>query len=269
MIDMANRFLMCAPEYFQIEYEINPYMDMKNQVNQDAAISQWQKLVETIKACGGEVTLIDPVAGLPDMVFTANAGLVHNNQAVISKMSCRERQPESSHFADQLKKMGCDIVLDPTPYAFEGEAEAIEIGEQWFVASGFRSDEGFYQNHPFFKGKNLVSCELVDPYFYHLDTCFLYLGDNQVIWYPEAFSQTSRTEMQNAVDGLQFFDAPKNEASLFACNSVIIDKHIIMPAGCVKTAAHCESLGFEVHFVEMDQFLKAGGACNCMVLNLD
>ncbi|PHQ80055.1 MAG: hypothetical protein COB66_05580 [Coxiella sp. (in: Bacteria)] len=262
---MSQKFLLCEPNYFQIEYQINPYMRLDQRVDPEAAISAWHQLVACIVQCGGEVVTTLPQPDCPDMVFTANAGLVIDQHIILSQMQCAERAAEIPWFKTFFEEQGY-TVYEAIAGAFEGEAEAVCVDGRWYVGYGFRSDKSFYDDHPFFKAQQKVYCELVSPEFYHLDTCFLSLGDGNALWYPPAFTEKSQHDMQQ--QGLNLFDVSDADARRFACNSIIIDKHIIVPQGCDATTPHLRELGFTIHELDMSQFLKAGGACNCMVLNL-
>ena len=96
----APRILMCPPDYYGIEYEINPWMD--RQVGSDPAESslQWRALARTLREVGATVECLEPVSGLPDLVFTANAGLVYHNIFVSSRfrygVRLRSRCPEAA-----------------------------------------------------------------------------------------------------------------------------------------------------------------------------
>src|SRR5689334_23259871 len=72
--------LMCRPEYFAVAYEINPWMHTTVPVDRRLAIKQWETIARTYETLGHNVEFVDPVVGLPDMVFTANSGLVVNDE---------------------------------------------------------------------------------------------------------------------------------------------------------------------------------------------
>ena len=75
MIDRPQ-FLMCRPDYFAVRYVINPWMAGNlGKVSARRALSQWETLWQRLSELA-EVALAPPQAGLPDMTFTANAGLV-------------------------------------------------------------------------------------------------------------------------------------------------------------------------------------------------
>src|SRR5438067_63770 len=108
------RILMCRPEYYGIEYEINPWMNIQHNVDHKTAIEQWEKLNKTIVSCGAQVDLVQPVKGLPDMVFTANAGLYYQSQIILPHFKFKERQGELPYFEAWFKKAGFNIANNIT-----------------------------------------------------------------------------------------------------------------------------------------------------------
>src|SRR5512145_2728489 len=92
------RFLMCPPDLYDVEYVINPWMEGNvHKPSRESAMQQWRGLYELLKKVA-EVERIVPAPGLPDMVFTANAGLAVGTRAILSRFLHRERQGEQEHF---------------------------------------------------------------------------------------------------------------------------------------------------------------------------
>jgi N-dimethylarginine dimethylaminohydrolase len=259
------KVLMCRPDYYGIEYEINPWMSLTHRVDQTGAKKQWETLYQTIAKCDAEILLVPPVPGWPDMVFTANAGLVYQNKFLLSHFKFKERQGEEKYFEDWFKHHRFEKIEANNTEFFEGAGDALYAGDILFVGYGFRSDQPFYKKTSFFNQDKLVYCELVNPYFYHLDTCFCPLNENLAIWYPDAFSEDSQKRM---AEKITLIDVNIEEAKRFACNAVVLGKHVIVPTECPKITADLEKHGFTVHACNMDEFLKAGGACKCLTLRL-
>lgn len=260
------KILMCKPTYYDIEYEINPWMNKRIKPDLLKAALQWQQLYDTIKRCGVEVMLVEPQKGLPDMVFTANAGLVQQSTVLLSDFRHPERQGEKHYFKQWFIKAGYQLVdkdVSTVEYCFEGEGDALFSQKTLFAGFGIRTDKAYYANVNKFSIEQIVYCELIDPYFYHLDTCFCPLDGTHGFWWPAAFTSRSQAEMQAAID---LFAIPEKEAKLFACNAVVIDKMVIIPAGCPVTTNYLQALGYEVQSCEMSEFIKAGGACKCLTL---
>ena len=261
------KVLMCEPKYFLISYEINPWMKIDNQVNVILANAQWKNLYLTVKNIADEVLLVEPKDSLPDMVFTANAALIHNNIAYISHFRFNERKKESAHFNDWFKGQGFQTVLydSKDDYFFEGAGDALFMGDLLFYGYGFRSDKEFHK-HLSLSSENIIFCRLIDPNFYHMDTCFCPIDNEFAMWYPPAFSDESRKIIKNKI---ALFAVPETEAKRFACNAVVLGKHIIIPAHCPETKKHLENKGFSVHECDVSEFIKAGGAGKCLTLLLD
>lgn len=264
------KILMCRPDFYGIEYEINPWMDKAVKVSHVAAVVQWEALYQTILDCDAQVDLLTPVKGLPDLVFTANAGLLYEDKIILAHFKPQERQGETPYYKEWFTRAGFKVVGDPlldpeTPY-FEGAGDALLAGKKLFAGYGFRTARKFYEQAPYFEQNNLVYCELVNPYFYHIDTCFCPLNNHQAIWYPAAFSKESQQRMAKEIE---LFPVQEQEAKYFACNAVVLDKHIILPTGCPQISANLEEIGFRVHACEMSEYLKAGGACKCLTLRID
>ncbi|MFA6037034.1 MAG: arginine deiminase-related protein [Legionellales bacterium] len=262
------KVLMCEPKHYSISYEINPWMKMDNQVNGSLAYSQWKNLHDTIQNIADEVHLVEPKTNLPDMVFTANAALIHKNLAYISNFRFNERKDESQHFNEWFLKQGFQTIFydKKDDCFFEGAGDALFMGDLLFYGHGFRSDKVFHENLNTLNPENVILCNLVDPYFYHLDTCFCPINDSFAIWYPPAFSP----ESQKAITAkIELFAVPENEAKHFACNAVVLGKHVIIPADCPVTKKHLTDKGFTVHECDVSEFIKAGGACKCLTLLLD
>ncbi len=264
------KLLMCRPEFYGIEYEINPWMNKAIEVSHGAAVKQWDVLYSTILDCDAQVELVNPVRGLPDLVFTANAGLPYAGQIILSHFKHKERQGETPFYKEWFAKAGFTVVGDPLlepalPY-FEGAGDALAAGDKLFAGYGFRTDRKFYEQAPYFEQDKLVYCELADPYFYHIDTCFCPLNDHQAIWYPPAFTKDSQKRM---TEKIELIPVQENEAKRFACNAVVLNQHIVLPSGCPQISASLEEIGFIVHGCAMDEYLKAGGACKCLTLRID
>lgn len=274
--------LMCEPRFYDVCYEINPWMHRLQGVEVELAHRQWQTLRGLIRECGAGVFMIDQVPGLPDMVFTANAGLVQGNRVWLSHFRFPERQREYEYFRAWFEKMGYTIVGErPEDFSawesggeparryhgpeFEGAGDALFLGDILFGAYGFRSDQAYYERIRAAGIGNIVCCELVNPHFYHLDTCFCPLNAHQAMWWPQAFSPDSQTRMKRAAELLV---VPAQEAERFACNAVVLGRRIVMPSGCPQTRGMLEDLGFEVYDCDMSEFIKAGGACKCLTLLL-
>jgi N-dimethylarginine dimethylaminohydrolase len=265
-----SRLLMCPPDYYGIEYEINPWMRVSNQSNGDRARTQWQALTQVLeKEIGAKLEFMEPVPGLPDLVFTANAGVLHDGKAVPSRFRHPERQREERHFIDWFTNKGYEVInLDAEIY-FEGAGDLLEFPEFWIGGYRQRSDIRAYDQLSTIFQKKILPVELVDQRFYHLDTCFCPLSNGELLYFPPAFDTYAQTVIASHVEQNKRFAVPSSEGERFACNAVCIDRHVVLPIGCPETMEWLTQQGYTPHPVELDEFLKAGGSAKCLTLALD
>jgi N-dimethylarginine dimethylaminohydrolase len=259
---------MSPPTYYGIEYEINPWMSVARGANQARAQAQWQALHDTLQLkLDVEVLLVEPQKGLPDLVFTANAGLVFDGKVVLSRFRYPERGREEPHFRDWFRRQGMSTSDLPAGTFFEGEGDARLMGDRLFGGYGLRSDRCALEATSEITGRPLVPLELVDPYFYHLDTCFCPLSSVLAMYYPPAFAGEGRARLTAEVPEL--IEVTEHDARLFGCNAVVVGEDVIVNAGCDQLAADLLQRSFRVHQLELDEFIKAGGSAKCLVLFLD
>ena len=272
---ISARVLMCAPTFFGVEYEINPWMrGNRDRVVRSRAQEQWQALhqllVETLGLC---VDLVPPQPGLPDLVFTANAGLVQGTVMVPSRFRHRERQREEPHYATWFTQAGW--TLRPLPdavRAFEGAGDALFDGAdpaRLWAAHGFRTDAEAHAPLSRLLDVEVVSLQLIDPRFYHLDTCFCPLPGGYLLWYPPAFAPSSRAEIERRMPRGRRLAASPADARGFACNAVVADAQTVVLPSCSRALVKAlQTWGFSVHTTPLFEFLKAGGAAKCLTLGL-
>ena len=259
-----RKLLLCPPDYYGIEYEINPWMKRSQPAVAGVAQEQWQGLRAQLQALGCPVELVSPQKGLPDMVFTANAGLAAGNRFIRSNFRFPERRGEEAHFEKWFADHGYEVVRLPEGLFFEGEGDALFCGETLFCGYRFRSDIRSHQRLGELLDCLVVSVELVEDRFYHLDTCFCPLPDGSAIWYPGAFDDYGRRAIRHHVRNL--IEVKPEEAMQFACNAVVCGQDIVLPAGCPDLYELLSKRGWHPHPLPMTEFLKAGGACKCLVL---
>jgi len=263
-----KRFLMCEPKFFDVCYVINPWMEGNlGKVNKQRAQQQWQNLYDIV-AGRASVSLIEPFAGLPDMVFTANAGLVHKNDVIIPSFLHAERQPEAKHFERFFSAQGYRVQHLQQGTIFEGAGDALfdTQGRLW-VGSGIRSDPHALGEIMSVFDVEAIGLELVDPHWYHLDTAFCPLPEGQAIAYEKAFSGNSVADLDDAF-GAKIIWASEADAKNFACNAVAIGQTVIMHKASAELKAALAQRGFEVVEADVSEFLKSGGACKCLTLEI-
>ena len=259
-----SKILMCPPTYFGIEYVINPWMDMANQVDKNAVSKQWNNLKDTLEEAGAEIDLIEPQQSLPDMVFTANAGLLRDNIFIPSRFKFSERQREMQYWIQWFQNAGYEVKEIQSELPFEGAGDALS-GKVLFGGYGFRSSKESYKEIEEILSSEIIPLHLVDDRFYHLDTCFCPLNEESAILYEGAFDEESVHLLK---EHISYFSVPEEEATRFACNAVVINKNVVLPTGCPETQKHLQSIGFTTFAVDMSEFLKSGGAAKCLTLKL-
>ena len=129
---------MTAPTFFAVEYAINPWMDTSTPVDTHVAMNQWETLRQTYKELGHTVELVEPVAGLPDMVYAANGGLLVNGKAVVARFAYPQRAGESAAYAEWMTRHGFDPA--ETRHVNEGQGDLLVVGSIVLAGYGFRTD---------------------------------------------------------------------------------------------------------------------------------
>lgn len=262
-------FLMCKPRHFEVSYVINPWMaGNMGLVDKYLAARQWENLYAALSA-RASVRLIDPVAGLPDMVFTANGGLVcRDHEVIVSSFRHAERQAESPHFSKFFEGSGYRVMRLGGDIKFEGAGDALydSNGRMW-VGHGHRSDAKAVREIAAIIHAKVNGLALVDPRWYHLDTAFCPLSNGYVIAYEKAFSAQGVGQIRNGF-GDRIIWVSDEDANNFACNAVNIGNDVILNRASDELKAALGKNDFNVIEVGVSEFLKAGGACKCLTLEL-
>jgi N-dimethylarginine dimethylaminohydrolase len=263
-------YLMCRPDFYEVDYIINPWMAGNiHASSRERAFDQWHHLYRELSAIA-DVELIDPQPGLPDMVFTANAGLERNGTVVLSSFFYPERQGEEHHFRSWFQSSGYNLIEVPRETPFEGEGDAVFSidGSRLWAAHGMRSVPASHHCLAHAWGVEVVSLHLVDPRFYHLDTCFVPLEDGFILYYPQAFDPASLAKIEAFYPAAKRIVISEADAVHFACNAINVDHTIILNCISAELTSQLETRGFNVVQVELGEFLKAGGAAKCLVLRI-
>jgi len=265
-----SRLLVCPPDYFGIEYEINPWMRLSNRVDHERATRQWQELMRVLET-DLEVALerMTPVSGLPDLVFTANAGVVRGRTAVVSRFRYPERRPEETHFENWFRRHDYEVMTVEADMYFEGAGDLLGFQEYWFGGYRQRSDIRVFPILSEWFHREVIPLELIDSRFYHLDTCLCPLSGGELLYFPPAFDTYGQAAIAACVPDTHRFAVPEDEALQFACNAVCVGKHVILPAGSPSAQDWLTRRGYEPHPVELDEFMKSGGSAKCLTLALD
>ena len=263
-------FLMCPPKLYDVNYVINPWMAGNvHASSRTRAAEQWQRLYEAVSRVAS-VQLVDPEAGSPDMVFTANAGLERDGIVAVSSFFHPERQGEEPHFRRWFREAGYRVIDVPRSTPFEGEGDALfsTDGTRLWVGYGPRTAISSHQALREAWNIEVCSLHLVDPRFYHLDTCFAPLEGGYAMYFAEAFDASSVAKIEAFYPPEKCILVKEADAVHFACNAISVDRTVIVNQISGELRTQLESKGFGVILVELSEFLKAGGAAKCLVMKL-
>jgi N-dimethylarginine dimethylaminohydrolase len=260
-----RHYLMCRPTYFDVTYSINPWMDPSRPTSPEVGLTQWKLLHDTFVTLGHEVESIEPVPGLPDMVFAANGAIVLDGKVLVARFRHQQRIDESSAYLDWFRQHGWREVR-AAEYINEGEGDFLWTGAEFLAGGGFRSETGAYDEVRAFFGVPVVPLTLVDPCYYHLDTALAVLGPGEIMYYPEAFAPDSR-----AVLAERFPDAvlvQSADAAVFGLNAVSDGRNVVLPEQAAGLAGRLRDRGYRTVGVDVLEFIKAGGSVKCCTLEL-
>jgi N-dimethylarginine dimethylaminohydrolase len=263
-------YLMCPPEYFAVTYAINPWMRPDAPVDPGAAMRQWAALRATYESLGHAVSVIEPVAGLPDMVFAANGATVIGGTVLGVRFRHAERAAEAAAYLSWFRSHGYSPVREPV-VVNEGEGDILVaggpvVGETVLAGYGFRSDEAAAGELASVFGRRVVSLRLVDPRFYHLDTALCVLDASTAMYYPAAFDDAGRATLASLFDEL--IEAKDEDAEVLGLNAVSDGRHVVLARQATALARSLSARGFEPVPVDMSELLKAGGGAKCCTLEL-
>lgn len=260
----ARRYVMTPPAFFAVEYAINPWMDTTTPVDVKVATAQWESLRQTYLRLGHSVQLVEPVRGLPDMVYAANGGFIANGMAVVARFRFAQRSGESRAYSQWMSAVGLRPVS--TRHVNEGQGDLLMVGEMVLAGYGFRTDRRAHDEIAALLGIPMVSLELVDPRFYHLDTVLAVLDDHTIAYYPPAFSEASQTRLAALFpDAITVSSA---DAYAFGLNAVSDGLNVVLPAAATGFAAQLRAAGFDPVGVDLSELLKGGGSVKCCTLEV-
>lgn len=267
---MPLKIFMCPPDYYNnIDYEINPWMKKGTPCANQSAVERWNELNSHIKSLGADVLTMQPQDGLPDIVFTANAALIYKNKAVISRFRHKERQPEEKFYEEWLRNQGFETIILPETISFEGAGDALFSEETLYSGYVPRSDISSHAHISELLGIRIISLELTNPRFYHLDTCFCPLTGGYLMYYPGAFDEYGNKVIETNFTEDKRIVVTEEEAAKFSCNAVSINQGVIMNHTTDRLKAVLKEKGFTTYEVDLSEFMKAGGSAKCLTLKLN
>ena len=200
-------------------------------------------------------------------MFTANAALVCNRQALLARFKHPQRQGEEPHYRRWLEENGWEVVDAPGDFSFEGAGDSLFCGDTLFAGYRLRSDAGCHQLIGEMLGQRVLPLELVNPYYYHLDTCFWPLASGVAVYFPPAFDNYGQRVLAESVTKL--IAVEEREARSFACNAVVVGHSVITNTGCPNLHSQLRKAGYQPVETPLSEFVKAGGSAKCLTLRLD
>jgi N-dimethylarginine dimethylaminohydrolase len=258
-------YLMCPPEYFAVTYAINPWMRPDSPVDPERAMRQWSALRDTYLALGHEVRVIEPVPGLPDMVFAANGATVIDGTVLGVRFLNAERAAEAPAYLSWFRANGFSPVYEAIAVN-EGEGDILVAGDTVLAGYGFRSDLAAADELSLVFGRRVVSLRLADPRFYHLDTALCVLDASTAMYYPAAFDDEGVAALTSVFDEL--IEAKDEDAEVLGLNAVSDGRNVVLAAQATGLARSLSARGYTPVPVDMSELLKAGGGAKCCTLEL-
>ncbi|HSX23627.1 MAG TPA: arginine deiminase family protein [Candidatus Saccharimonadales bacterium] len=236
-------------------------------VDPDTAMEQWEALVAQLKTLGIKVDVIDQKEGVPDMVFAADQGIVRDGAVLLANFRYTQRKPERVHYRTWFRDHGFRLRALSNVFPFEG-GDALFFNNMLFVGTGYRASISSCEELAAKLEIDVMPLRLVDPYYYHLDMCFLPINEDTAFYYPPAFSENSQNLLKRLVPNL--LELSTSAAKAYASNSLVSGTDIIIPAGTPAAfSAKLKELGLAVHVVDTSEFNKAGGGIRCLINTLE
>ncbi len=263
-----RHYLMCEPTHYTVSYEINPWMDKTRYTDADLAVRQWRTLRDVYLDLGNTVETIDPIPGLPDMVYAANGATVVDGTVYSAKFRHPERQPEGPAYQKWFADHG--YVTHTAAQVNEGEGDLLVVGGLILAGTGFRTDRAAHAELQELFGRPVVSLQLVDPRYYHLDTALAVLSsdpkDPQIAYFPPAFSAGSRAVLEQLFPDAVLAD--DEDAAALGLNAVSDGQHVVVAPGATHLAGELRERGYTPIPVDTSELLKGGGGAKCCTLEI-
>jgi N-dimethylarginine dimethylaminohydrolase len=274
------RFLMCRPEHFAVSYAINPWMDPRSWARDErarfAAVREWRALHQSLLDLGAAVELVPPAAGLPDLVFTANAGIVLDRRVLLARFRHPERSREEPYVEAAFRALQARGLIDtiaqlPAGLVLEGAGDCVfdKTRNLFWMGYGPRSDAAASQVVAGTFDQDVVALELADERFYHMDTALCPLDGGEVMYLPSAFTRSGRAEIRARVARQDRIELSAEDGSRFAANAVCLGRTIIMSSASEHLRAELKARGYRIVQTPLPSFLRSGGSAFCLTLRLD
>ncbi|WP_443073535.1 dimethylargininase [Streptomyces sp. NBC_01429] len=262
-----RRYLMCPPVHFTVAYSINPWMNPAKPVDQALALAQWEDLRDRYRALGHTVQQLDPLPGLPDMVFTANGATVIDGRVLGARFAHQERHGEAEAHLDWFGSHGYADIREPV-HINEGEGDFAHTASYLLAGRGFRTSPHAHAEAQEFFGRTVIGLDLVDPRYYHLDTALCVLDDraDEIMYYPDAFSPGSRAVLARLFPDALI--AGERDAEVFGLNAVGDGRHVLLPQAATGLFGPLRERGYEPIGMDLGELAKGGGSVKCCTQEL-
>ena len=270
-----RKLLMCPPHYFNVAHRLqNAHMKMSREVLHNKAQRQWVELFNllTCDLCA-QVYLTPPAVGMMDMVFAANAALIKGNKAVVSNFKAHARRGETPAYKRILDDFGFKTLVSSEKFEGQGDALFSHYGEELWIGHGFRTSMTSHRVVSEFLemdyDRNVNSLLLIEPEFYHLDTCFCPLDRGHLLFYPKAFLESDVKLFYDKFGKDKCIEVSEYDAKNFACNAISLDNKVVLNKATDKLVYDLEEHGYSVYENDMSEFLLSGGSTKCSILHLN
>ncbi|MBO0655968.1 amidinotransferase [Streptomyces triculaminicus] len=260
-----RHYLMCRPTHFTVDYRINPWMDPAKPVDTALAVLQWERLYELYQELGHTVELIEPLPGLPDMVYAANGATVHDGRVLVANFRYEQRAAEAAAYREWFENAGHTEVRDAV-HTNEGEGDYLVAGDRVLAGTGFRTEPAAHAEAQELFGVPVVGLTLVDPRYYHLDTALAVLDDDEIMYYPDAFSDASRRTLRELYPDALLAD--EADAEVFGLNAISDGLNVLLPQAATALADKLAARGFRPVGIDLSELLKGGGSVKCCTLEI-
>lgn len=262
---MNNHLLVTDALHFSVDFEINPYMHQIDQPDKAKAIEQHEAIIQAHRDAGRAIEYLPTVAGIPDMIYVANSGLTRGNKVILSLLP-KERQPETPHYRKWFQDNDWEVI-EP-PYLFSGQGDALPLGDNIIMGTGWRTDVRMHAFVAQELGYNVIPIQTLSQEWYDCDLAVSILRDDLIAFCPEAMDEASQERLKNIL-GIDYIIVSLEEAKKFACNLVSDGETVVMTNDAPELQAAIESRGLKTILCATDQLAKGGGAIRCTSLALD
>ncbi|WP_181957367.1 dimethylargininase [Micromonospora chalcea] len=267
-VSRKRTYLMCSPEHFTVEYAINPWMDVTTAVDADLAVKQWDRLRETLVGLGHDVHLLTPEAGLPDMVYAANGAFVVDGTVYGARFKHEQRTAEATAHRAFYEEQGWRFIAPNETNEGEGDFAYLPEAHGGLILAGhgFRTEPAAHAEAQEALGRPVVSLRLIDPRFYHLDVALASIDDENIVYYPGAFSAASQKVLAQLFPDAIVAD--DEDALAFGLNLVSDGLNVVLNNEATRLAGKLKAAGYHPVPVELAELKKGGGSVKCCIAEL-